>query len=646
LKLFYPKLGKHKLSCLLILFAGIIGNPETDLFAQSSGDSLTELPIVDIIASRLDEYTIGLNHEKIDSLSLTYYRTSSLASVLGDLTPIFIKSYGVGSLSTISFRGTAAHHSGVYWNGFNLNPANIGMSDLSLFPLAFFESVEILYGGASSLYGSGNIGGGLHLKNLPAFYKMKKIDVELAYGSFNEMEAIGTAVMANSKWYSKTVIMGKNMLNDFTYTNYNVPEPIEERQQNSELSQYGIMQDIHRKISSDQYVYLGLWYQKSSRNIPPTLTMSESKAWQIDRAFRSSLRYTKYFKRGTVNLKAAWFSEFLHYVDEISNIDSEILVNTIMSELEWKCEISGNLHMNTGLSYSSTTADIEAYNGDKNQNSLAFYLMLIHEMNFIPWKVNLNMRQELIEGYKVPFTPSLGFEGKIWNFIYGKMNFSQNFRIPSMNDRYWIPGGNENLEPEKSLNEEVSIIFKPMNMKKSLNADISLSIFNALIKNWIQWIPSSQGFWTPENIMEVRSRGVEFRTRLSLMTKHIITKINLGYTYTKSTNVHESHSLNGKQLIYVPLHKVSGQIIIETRFFTFLYSQSYNGIRYILRDNSESLPAYSVANVNISKGFKIKKQQLRLQFDVFNIWGREYQSIAYRPMPGRSYKLGLRFMIN
>ncbi|MCD4678755.1 MAG: Plug domain-containing protein, partial [Bacteroidales bacterium] len=183
MKLFYPKLGKHKLSCLLIFFAGIIGNQETDLFAQSSDDSLTELPIVDIIASRLDEYTIGLNHEQIDSLSLTYYRTSSLASVLGDLTPIFIKSYGVGSLSTISFRGTAAHHSGVYWNGFNLNPANIGMSDLSLFPLAFFESVEILYGGASSLYGSGNIGGGLHLKNSPVFCKMKKFDVELAYGS-------------------------------------------------------------------------------------------------------------------------------------------------------------------------------------------------------------------------------------------------------------------------------------------------------------------------------------------------------------------------------------------------------------------------------------------------------------------------------
>jgi len=618
------------------------------LYSQHFNDSIKELPVVDITASRLDNYTTGLMHQKIDSISFGYYQTSSLADIIGDLTPIYVKSYG-NNLSTISFRGTAAHHTGIYWNGFNMNLANIGMSDLSLFPLAYFETVEILHGGASSLYGSGNIGGSIHLKNKPVFKRIKQLNLELGYGSFEEKKVVGKVMLANNKWYSKTVILGTGIRNNFTYIRNNESPPTETEQQNAQMHQYGIMQDIHRRISSDQYLHLSLWYQQTDRQIPATMTMAESKAWQIDRTFKSSLRYAKYFRRGTINVKTAYFNDYLHFVDEVINEDSEILVSTLLIEAEGKREVTKSLDLNAGVSYTITEANIEDYSGMKHQNILAFYLMLIQDLNFIPWKVNLNLRQELLEGYNVPFTPSIGVEGRIWRFLFGKMNISRNFRIPSMNDRYWesaFARGNEDLEPEKSLNKEVSLIVKTSNEKENLKLDISLTLYDAVINNWIQWMPSDQGAWTPENVMKVRSRGVESNGNLGFRSENINATLNLGYTFTKSTNQSESESVNNKQLIYVPLHTASGQIIVETKYISFMYGQAYTGNRYILRDNSESLPEYSIANVNVSRVFKVKKVRLGLQFDVLNIWDVSYQSIAFRPMPGRSYRISVRFIYN
>ena len=45
----------------------------------------------------------------------------------------------------------------------------------------------------------------------------------------------------------------------------------------------------------------------------------------------------------------------------------------------------------------------------------------------------------------------------IWSYISGRVNFSRNFRAPTLNERYWQPGGNPDLEPEESYNIEAGI---------------------------------------------------------------------------------------------------------------------------------------------------------------------------------------------
>ncbi|MCK4639420.1 MAG: Plug domain-containing protein, partial [Bacteroidales bacterium] len=142
------------------------------LHSQSNKiDTVYQLSEVNISAGRLNDFSTGLNITNIDSVVIERHRTSSLSKLLAEQTPLYIKSYGQGSLATISFRGTSASQTGFFWNGFAIDPPNIAIVDLSLIPVFFFGSIKIQNGGTSSLYGSGNIGGSIHLNNLPIFSK-------------------------------------------------------------------------------------------------------------------------------------------------------------------------------------------------------------------------------------------------------------------------------------------------------------------------------------------------------------------------------------------------------------------------------------------------------------------------------------------
>jgi len=132
---------------LLFLFLCVV----TAVQAQLKPDSVHSLSPVSICATRLKDFSIGMKVDHLDSLTLSRFQWASLGELLGTHTSLFLKTYGEGSLTTVSFRGTSASHTGVLWNGFSINSPNIDQTDLSLIPVYFFNSVEILHGGASSL---------------------------------------------------------------------------------------------------------------------------------------------------------------------------------------------------------------------------------------------------------------------------------------------------------------------------------------------------------------------------------------------------------------------------------------------------------------------------------------------------------------
>jgi iron complex outermembrane receptor protein len=81
------------------------------------------------------------------------YQMQSLANLLTQQVPVFVKSYGFNGLATLNFRGSSSAQSAVYWNGIPIQNAALGIADVSTLPVAFMQKVNIVYGGFGCLMG-------------------------------------------------------------------------------------------------------------------------------------------------------------------------------------------------------------------------------------------------------------------------------------------------------------------------------------------------------------------------------------------------------------------------------------------------------------------------------------------------------------
>ena len=109
----------------------------TFINAQSLTDTI-KIREVRILAKRKVEEA-GLKITRPDSLARASTITTNLSELISAYSPVFIKSYGRGSTATASFRGTAATHTQVLWNGMNLNSPMRGFADLALLPVFFYR---------------------------------------------------------------------------------------------------------------------------------------------------------------------------------------------------------------------------------------------------------------------------------------------------------------------------------------------------------------------------------------------------------------------------------------------------------------------------------------------------------------------------
>ena len=132
-------------------------------FAQQEKPALVyQLDKATITAKRSIK-DIGTQKTIIDSIALRDNVVNSLADVLTQNTSLFIKSYGRATLATASFRGTAASHTQVTWNGMRINSPMLGMVDFSLIPSYFIDDANLYHGATSVGVTGGGLGGAVVL---------------------------------------------------------------------------------------------------------------------------------------------------------------------------------------------------------------------------------------------------------------------------------------------------------------------------------------------------------------------------------------------------------------------------------------------------------------------------------------------------
>lgn len=608
--------------------------------------SITFHPI-EVKASPLRQAAIGGEKEIWAKSDIQSLPSNTIADLLHSETGIFIKSYGLGSLATSSIRGASASHTLVLWNGLPIHSPMLGLLDLSLLPSNVAEKIEVEYGGASAKWGSGAIGGSISLENVTDFSKRLKINHQSNLGSFGTHHEALQLGFGNKRFQSVTKFNYDKAENDFLHEVH--PDLPKRRQTNAHLLQYNFLQDIYFQINSNQRLSVHLWWQNSNRQIPPTVVQNESQAYQDDKALRLSLNWQKTDAKALWSGKLGYFKEHLDYYDPQILLTALSDFSTLIGELDAQFSIGENEQhkLAFGTMHSLNSAFAAGYQAKHPIEEYRAAIFGNYQGTFANWTTQLSLRQEMVAGKLIPLTPILAVRRNIGKRLIVKTKVSKNYRLPTLNDRFWQPGGNPDLKPESGWSEEATIAWTPKNKGQKISSRFALTGFNRNIHNWILWSRlEGQPFWSSNNISEVWSRGLETRLQFTYQSVAILYQLKGSYHLTHSTNqvALEFPKISaGQQLFYTPQNQFTGSLSANWREFYVAYQHRFVGSSLGI---NEDLEAYHLGQLRLRYDWKLKKIKGNLFCTIDNLWNESYYVIERRPMAGRFFRVGFNFEYN
>ncbi|HLX13211.1 MAG TPA: TonB-dependent receptor, partial [Bacteroidota bacterium] len=220
-------------------------------------------------------------------------------------------------------------------------------------------------------------------------------------------------------------------------------------------------------------------------------------------------------------------------------------------------------------------------------------------------------------------------------------SYGKNYRVPSFDDLYWIPGGNPHLSPERALSFDAGMAFDA-ELIGTWSGDVTY--FNIDADNLIEWQPQSNGIWSPVNINKVKSTGLESRIDLQLFDR----AFSLGVSETILNAIKVSSKSAGDltantQLIYRP--RAASSVFVSGTYGIASLSihESYNGFRYYSETNDPRyiLPNFYKFDANLTLSIPWETHSVRIKAEVNNASNTDYQLIADYPMPLRTYTIGI-----
>ena len=593
---------------------------------------------VSVISPKSITFSNGSNVKKIDPFKIKISQTEKIADLLSSNSSIYIKQYG--ALATATIRGTSSSHTAVNWNGYPINSIANGLSDLSNITALTNDNIFLIKGGNSTIFGSGSIGGSINIDS-------KKIrNQKLSSNTNFESGSNGLSSQSYSAKYGDDIVSFYILhsklkdKNKFKFTNISQAGNPRQTNKHGKIVSFQNKLDLNFKLNPNIIIQFNYWGDNSTREVPQNMTIRFTDAMQYDENDRISISSTYSVKNLSCKISKALIYEDFRYTEEIKNIDSKYLASKEFNNFDLSFNFK-NLIFQSAISYNKNKINNNNFeNNEQKDISKTIFFSTTYKKNNL--ETQLAIRGEDNSEYEVPLTPLFSTEYKFNELVQSSIKLNKNFRSPTFNDRYWFSSGsrgNIELKPEMSNNAEFSIHLKKNKFK------LSSTLFNLDVKDWILWGQNIDGIWSPENIKEVWSRGIE--TQLKYNYKKILLELN--YSLTKTTSEKASNDLDisvGQQLRYVPKNKLNTTLLYdEGNIISFLNITFTDEVitSYSSGDNKK-LEAYTLVSAGTS--YKLFNEDLKLDLRVLNLTNQQYQTYLNYPNPGREYVLSINYTIN
>lgn len=584
-------------------------------------------------------FSSGQQVLKIDSTTRAQYEQQSVATLLAQQLPVFVKSYSFNGLATLNFRGASAAQSQVYWNGIPIQNAALGVADVSALPVLLFKNVSIVYGGSGALYGSGNVGGALLLNdNAPLFdSNHHTFSASLASGSFGQLSGGLSGSAGGKKWHVSATTFGQRARNDYDYI---ASSGNETKMNNGRLQTGSALVRGAYRIDSCNTISASAWAQQYDRQIPPALFEPFSAKRQQDQSLRLLADWQHHKQRYSAYARTSFIIDKTDYRDSAVGISTSNTVNQYFHEIgiDWQATEKLRLLFFSPIQLSWLP------NGNDTQLQRRFALAAAATYKPQPTlSFSVQGRTERINAKNI-FLPGGGANYVPLKWLSLRANVQKTYRLPSLNELYYFPGGNPQLKPEQGWNVDGGYTMYAQHHRLTLRHDAAA--FTRHINDWIVWLGGA--VWTPHNIARVHSRGAETDTKLDYELKAWTLHFGVATSYilatTESSYIPGDGSI-GMQIPYTPRYNGRANIGFTRKKLYFNYNHSYTGYRFTTTDESIWLEPYTNSNVQASYAVALGHTSIVLSGQCNNLWNTRYAVAAFRPMPGRNWLLGVKFCL-
>ena len=594
---------------------------------------------------------------------------AGLHEVLNLFAGVSVKDYGgIGGLKTVSVRNMGASHTSVIYDGISISDAQNGQVDISRFSPDGMSSVSMSVAMEDDIFCSAR-----HMTSAGV------LRLESAFPSFDNGPAEVRARMSFGSFgtYMPFISIGQRLAHGYalkasmngTFSNGNYPFELrngrvttQERRAGSDVQSYGAEVDFHADWGSAGRLKAKVNYNDCERGLPGSVILYTQNAYERlwDRAALANVMYDRSFgERWRFHADAGFSLSFNRHLDTdpvyqepqdsryLQNEYSLAVRGLYMISSRWRISLAEDIFVNTLSSdipecpfpvrLSNMTALSARYESMRLRASAGVVCTYITE--------HLRAGEAPVD--RCRFSPMLGLS---WNFhrnLRLRAGFKEGFRAPTFNDLYYARVGNVGLRPEIARQCNLGLTFGRTYRWGVL--DVTADAYHNFIKDKIVAVPT-MFIWKMRNVGQVSMYGID-------VTSSVLWKACTALSLRASGNWSLQYALDvtdadsktfRHQIPYTPRHCGSGCLSLETPWVDLSYRVTAVGLRYSLGQNlpSNAMQAYADHCLSISRTFQVGRRGghgIYIGVEGLNLSGENYEVIHGYPMPGRHFRLTLRY---
>lgn len=586
---------------------------------------------------------------------------------------ISIKDYGgIGGIKTVSIRSLGSHHTAVSYDGVTISNAQGGQVDIGNFSLDNIDVVSLTIGQGEDIFqparnfassGILNI-----ISSIPKFDDKRVIvGAELQSGSFGLFNpTLNLATKISDRWSISARGDWMQADGEYPFVLTNGLLITDEIRSNSDIETLRAEMNIYGDVGKSGKVYIKGNYLDSERGLPGSVVLynktANERLWD-NNGFAQGGYSDEFNEKWAIKGYVKYHYNWSRYID-IKNSYENGMQDDRYTQQEYYASSSVRFTPNKNWAF---TFSQDIFNNTLSSNLQDFLepnrLSSITALAGQFSTPRLTVTTSLLGVYNTESTnekgkpapdrehisPSLSGSYQIFKDknIRIRASVKDSYRVPTFNDLYYARVGNRDLRPEQATQYNLGITYAGDILPQFLDYfSFSLDGYHNEVKDKIIAIPT-MFIWKMFNLGEVDIWGADLNVSTYFKAgSNFDFNLSGNYSYQYAVDVTDPDAKSYKhQIPYTPSHSGNIAISCTNKWVEVGYTTSMVGKRYTTAQNLDQsmIEGYFEQNISLSHTFHIKECTLRLQGEVLNIGDVTYDIIKYYPMPGRQYRITLKF---